>query len=207
MTLRSAALSAALLLAACGGNDSGSSADASARPGGTLPPAPPADAAPDTRFPLPYPQAPVPAYGVGQDVEIMAGNGVWEAAKVVEVADVDGNQVVRTSWPGGTSNLPYLISNLKNDIRPPTGRIGHDLLIGRYTCYDGGTDRSDLDFRVAEYGKYTDPYGENAGTFTTSGDTITFSGGKLDGQTGQRMASSQFYFTPQFTCRWKAEGL
>lgn len=171
--------------------------------GGTLPPAPPADASPDNRFPLPYPTQTAPTFAVGQDVEIVY-EGKWSAAKVTEITDVDGKQMVRTTYPGQTSAIPHLIHSNTDDIRLPTGRLGQDLRIGRYSCFDG-RQRPDLAFRVARYGQYTDPYGENAGTFTTSGDTITFKGGKFDGLTAQQLANNRFYFTPQAWCSWEMQ--
>ncbi len=169
--------------------------------GGTLPAPPPADAPPDNRFPLPYPTQTAPTFAVGQDVEIVY-EGKWAAAKVTEITDVDGKQMVRTSYPGQASNIPHLIHSNTDDIRLPTGRLGQDLRIGRYSCFDG-KQRPDLAFRVAQYGQYTDPYGEQAGTFTTAGDTITFKGGKFDGLTAQQLANNRFFFTPQASCSWE----
>ncbi|MBX3594915.1 hypothetical protein [Sphingomonas sp.] len=150
-----------------------------------------------------YPRLTAPTYSVGQDVEIRY-YGEWVRAQVTEVADIDGKQQVRTSYPGQTTPTPYLVMNNVEDIRLPTGRLGKDLTVGRYRCSDGGS-RPDLDFRVAQYGQYSDPYGENAGTFTTSGDTITFKGGKLDRLTGQQLKDNRFYFNPQTSCSYEME--
>lgn len=170
--------------------------------GGTVPPRPATPVA-DTRFPLPYPTLVAPTFAVGQDVEILYQDK-WVPARVTEVADIDGKQQVRTTYPGQTSPIPHLIMSNTDGIRLPTGRTGADLRIGLYSCFDGER-RPDLAFRVAAYGQYTDPYGENPGSFTTAGETITFRGGKFNGLTAQRLTSNGFYFTPQASCSWEMQ--
>lgn len=199
-------LGLAVTLAACDDKTASAGGESAGTPvtaGGTLPPPPPANASPDNRFPLPYPTQTAPTFAVGQDVEIVY-EGKWVAAKVTEITDVDGKQMVRTSYPGQTGNIPHLIHSNTDDIRLPTGRLGEDLRIGRYSCFDG-KQRPDLNFRVAQYGQYTDPYGENAGTFTTSGEMITFRGGKFDGLTAQQLKNNGFYFNPQTSCSWEMQ--
>ncbi|MCP3734240.1 hypothetical protein M9979_05035 [Sphingomonas sp. RP10(2022)] len=199
---RIALIVAGMLVAACGSDER-----SDGEPAGDLGGVATNGAAPNAgRFPLPYPHLTPPVYAVGEPVEVFGG-GKWHAGKVVEVAQVNGEQVVRTSWPGGGSDLPYLVSDRATELRRPTGRLGVDLTIGRYICYDGGTDRSDLNFRVGDWGRYTDPYGERPGTFAVADDRIVFTGGVLDGQVGQQVTRTQFQFTPQFTCRYQMEGL
>lgn len=193
------------LLSACdrNGAQEKSSGTQQANGSAALPPPPPAGTPPDTRFPLPYPHVAVPVYAVGQDVEIEY-QGEWVAARVSETAMIDGKQQVRTTYPGQNGSTPHLILSNEAGIRLPSGRIGKDLQIGKYSCFDGAS-RPDLAFRVPQWGAYSDAFGEKGGQFTTSGDTITFSGGMFDGLTAQQLTSSGFAFTPQATCSREVE--
>lgn len=67
------------------------------------------------------------------------------------------------------------------------------LKIGEYACYgSGGQVLIGLGFKVLAGNKYTDLDGKESGTFRISDDTVTFSGGHLDGQVGKNLHDYKF---------------
>ena len=71
--------------------------------------------------------------------------------------------------------------------------ISGDLKVGEYACYvSGGSILIGLGFKVQAGNRYTDLDGKEHGTFSISGDTITFHGGHLDGQVGTNLKDYKF---------------
>src|SRR5947207_11072737 len=71
--------------------------------------------------------------------------------------------------------------NIGGSEKPTSG----DLKLGEYACYgSGGSILIGLGFKVQAGNHYTDLDGKEHGTFSISGDTVTFHGGHLDGQVG-----------------------
>ncbi len=67
------------------------------------------------------------------------------------------------------------------------------LKIGEYACYgSGGQVLIGLGFKVLAGNRYTDLDGKESGTFRISDDTVTFSGGHLDGQVGKNLHDYKF---------------
>lgn len=75
------------------------------------------------------------------------------------------------------------------------------LRIGEYACYgSGGQILAGFGFTVLPGGRFTDLEGGNAGTYTVSGDAVTFSGGHLDGTVGRALNNGTFRIGQQATC-------
>lgn len=73
-----------------------------------------------------------------------------------------------------------------------TGSAG-SLKLGEYACYgSGGQVLIGLGFKVLAGNRYTDLDNKEHGTFTISGDSVTFRGGHLDGQVGQNLKDFKF---------------
>jgi hypothetical protein len=67
------------------------------------------------------------------------------------------------------------------------------LKLGDYACYgSGGSILIGLGFKVLAGNRYTDLDNKERGTFSISGDTVTFHGGHLDGQVGQNLKDYKF---------------
>ena len=67
------------------------------------------------------------------------------------------------------------------------------LKIGEYACYgSGGTILIGLGFKVLAGNRYTDLDGKNPGKFAIEGETVTFTGGHLDGQVGKGLKDYKF---------------
>jgi hypothetical protein len=67
------------------------------------------------------------------------------------------------------------------------------LKLGEYACYgSGGSILIGLGFKVLAGNRYTDLDGKEHGTFSISGDNVTFHGGHLDGQVGTNLRDYKF---------------
>lgn len=67
------------------------------------------------------------------------------------------------------------------------------LKMGEYACYgSGGQVLIGLGFKVLAGNRYTDLDAKEFGTFRISDDTVTFSGGHLDGQVGKNLHDYKF---------------
>ncbi len=67
------------------------------------------------------------------------------------------------------------------------------LKLGEYACYgSGGSILIGLGFKVLAGNRYTDLDGKEHGTFSISGDNVTFRGGHLDGQVGTNLHDYKF---------------
>ena len=67
------------------------------------------------------------------------------------------------------------------------------LKLGEYACYgSGGSILIGLGFKVLAGNRYTDLDGQEHGTFSISGDKVTFHGGHLDGQIGTNLREYKF---------------
>jgi hypothetical protein len=67
------------------------------------------------------------------------------------------------------------------------------LKLGEYACYgSGGSILIGLGFKVLAGNRYTDLDGKEHGTFSISGDKVTFRGGHLDGQVGTNLQDYKF---------------
>ena len=75
----------------------------------------------------------------------------------------------------------------------PENSTSGDLKLGEYACYgSGGSILIGLGFKVQAGNRYTDLDGKEHGTFSVSGDTVTFHGGHLDGQVGTGLKDYKF---------------
>jgi|GEM_PF-2399445 len=67
------------------------------------------------------------------------------------------------------------------------------LKLGEYACYgSGGSILIGLGFKVLAGNRYTDLDGKEHGTFSISGDKVTFRGGHLNGQVGTNLQDFKF---------------
>jgi hypothetical protein len=83
--------------------------------------------------------------------------------------------------------------------RPVAGPAG--LKVGEYACYGaGGRILAGLGFKVLSGNRYTDLEGDNEGSFSISGTTVTFRGGHLAGQTGRDLRGHNFTLGTQAEC-------
>jgi hypothetical protein len=63
---------------------------------------------------------------------------------------------------------------------------GNDLPSREYACYgDGSQVLAGLGFKVLGSGRYTDLDEVESGLYSVDGDTVTFTGGNLDGMVGR----------------------
>jgi hypothetical protein len=89
---------------------------------------------------------------------------------------------------------------------PVTGQTagpkpGGGLKSGEYACFgSGGRILIGLGFKVQAGGRYTDLDGKNPGTYSVSGDQVTFRGGHLDGQTGRDLKDNKFRVGTMASC-------
>lgn len=75
------------------------------------------------------------------------------------------------------------------------------LTTGEYAWYgSGGALLIGLGFKVVASGKYTDLDRKSTGTFTVQGNSITFHGGHLDGQTGRNVRGNKFVLGSMVSC-------
>ena len=83
-----------------------------------------------------------------------------------------------------------------------TGAAGSaGLKLGEYACYGaGGRIMIGLGFKVLPGSRFTDLDGRNAGTFSVSGDAVTFRGGHLGGQTGRELRNFNFRIGSKASC-------
>ena len=63
-----------------------------------------------------------------------------------------------------------------------------------------GTLLIGLGFKVQSGNRYTDLDNKERGTFSISGDTVTFRGGHLDGQVGRELRNYRFRIGKQADC-------
>jgi hypothetical protein len=76
-----------------------------------------------------------------------------------------------------------------------------ELKLGEYACYgSGGRIMIGLGFKVLSSNRYTDLDGRESGTFSISGNAVTFHGGHLDGQTGRNLRNYKFTIGAQADC-------
>jgi hypothetical protein len=86
----------------------------------------------------------------------------------------------------------FTCSNAKNSGGSDNTTSG-DLKLGEYACYgSGGSILIGLGFKAQAGNRYTDLDGKEHGTFSISGDTVTFHGGHLDGQVGTNLHDYKF---------------
>ena len=82
---------------------------------------------------------------------------------------------------------------------PQPGKTG--LKLGEYACYgSGGRIMAGLAFKALAGNRYTDLEGGNPGSYSTTADTVTFSGGHLDGTSGRALRNHNFRVGAQATC-------
>lgn len=75
------------------------------------------------------------------------------------------------------------------------------LRLGEYACYgSGGRIMAGLGFKVLAGNRYTDLEGGNAGSYSTTGDTVSFRGGHLDAKSGRDLRNQNFRIGAQATC-------
>jgi hypothetical protein len=75
------------------------------------------------------------------------------------------------------------------------------LKVGEYACYgSGGTLLIGAGFKVTDDSHYTDLDNTTAGTFSVDGDTVTFTGGHLDGETGRDLQDGKFILHEGVSC-------
>jgi hypothetical protein len=75
------------------------------------------------------------------------------------------------------------------------------LKLGEYACYgSGGRIMIGLGFKVLPGNRYTDLDNRESGTFSITGDGVTFHGGHLDGQTGRNLRNYKFTIGAQADC-------
>jgi hypothetical protein len=78
---------------------------------------------------------------------------------------------------------------------------GGGLKVGEYACYGGGGSiLIGLGFKVLDGARYTDLDNKSPGTYRVTGDTVTFTGGHLDGQTGRGLRDGKFNVGAQASC-------
>jgi len=79
---------------------------------------------------------------------------------------------------------------------PPAG-----LKVGEYACYGvGGRIMIGLGFKVLPGNRYTDLDGHNPGSFSITGNTVSFRGGHLGGKTGRNLRGHSFTIGAQAEC-------
>jgi hypothetical protein len=163
------------------------------------------------------PAAPGPGgFTVGDKVEIEA-SGHWVPCVVAE-NHPDAIMRVRCEEYPALSRAAgvYTVDRDPRSVRKATGKIGKiptpaptprpvpgpaGLKIGEYACYgSGGRIMLGLGFKVLPGNRYTDLEGGNAGSFSVSGTTVTFSGGHLGGQTGRDLRGHSFTLGAQAGC-------
>jgi hypothetical protein len=84
-------------------------------------------------------------------------------------------------------------------VGPAAAQTG--LKTGEYACFgSGGRILIGLGFKVQAGGRYTDLDGKNRGTYSVSGDQVTFRGGHLDGQTGRDLKGDKFRVGTMASC-------
>ena len=64
----------------------------------------------------------------------------------------------------------------------------------------GGRIMIGLGFKVTGGGRYTDLDGKNPGTFAVNGETVSFKGGHLGGQSGRALSNGNFRIGAQASC-------
>lgn len=181
------------------------SADTPRSPMQEPPPRPSLDSTKSDRLPAPIPTPVAASYAAGQSVEIER-SGFWHPCRVTTVDQVNGGPVIRADCEGLPEQERVLSQEyisgraIATGMRPATGRVGSDLSIGKITCYDSSGNRDDVTFLVTDWGKYTDIWGENTGTFQRKGANIVFSGGHLDGMSGREFVNNGFKFGTGITC-------
>jgi hypothetical protein len=67
------------------------------------------------------------------------------------------------------------------------------LKVGEYVCYgSGGKVLIGAGFKVIDDSNYTDLDNTVSGTYAVEGNTVTFTGGHLDGETGHDLQNGTF---------------
>jgi hypothetical protein len=75
------------------------------------------------------------------------------------------------------------------------------LRVGEYACYgSGGTLLIGAGFKVTDDSHYTDLDDTTSGTYAVDGDTVTFTGGHLDGQSGHDLQDGTFTIGAGVNC-------
>lgn len=147
-------------------------------------------------------------FAVGTRVEIEA-SGHWVPCVVAEnqpgaIMRVRCDEYPELSRGAGV----YTVDRDPASVRLATGNIGKPpaappaaaraegpgaLKQGEYACYgSGGRLLIGLGFEVLPGNRYVDLDGGNAGTFSVSGTSVSFSGGHLDGQSGRDLRGASF---------------
>lgn len=75
------------------------------------------------------------------------------------------------------------------------------LKLGEYACYgSGGRILGGLGFIVLPGNRYSDPDGDDVGSYSINGATVAFQGGHLDGQSGRDLRGHNFTIGSQAEC-------
>src|SRR3569623_1946784 len=81
-------------------------------------------------------------------------------------------------------------------------RAEEPLPAGEYSCVgSGGEVLLGLGFRLMADGTYTDLDNTTSGTWTISGDEVTFTGGNLDGYSGRDIKENGFTIGRMASCQ------
>ena len=134
--------------------------------------------------------------------------GEWQVEGAMTITSSDGRQC-KPNPSAGVSSIP--LSSLQGAAAPagtpppapapPAGQGSSALATGEYACYgSGGTLLIGLGFKVVGNGKYTDLDRKSTGAFTVQGNSITFHGGHLDGQTGRNLRGNKFVLGSMVSC-------
>ena len=117
----------------------------------------------------------------------------------IYTVDRDNPKAVRkaTGKTGKITELPA--STQQASAKKASGAAS--LKVGEYACYgSGGRIMAGLGFKVLAGNRYTDLDGRNAGTFSASGDSVSFRGGHLDGQSGRNLRGHSFTIGSRAGC-------
>lgn len=81
------------------------------------------------------------------------------------------------------------------------GNSGDGLRIGEYACYgSGGRILGGFGFKALPGNRYTDLDGGESGSYRVDGDSVSFSGGHLDGTVGRALNNGNFRIGQQADC-------
>ena len=76
------------------------------------------------------------------------------------------------------------------------------LPLGEYGCIGSGTTQlAGMGSKLLPGGRYTDLDGGSPGTYTITGNTISFHGGHLDGQTGRDIRNQGYTIGRMVSCQ------
>ncbi|HEX8411419.1 MAG TPA: hypothetical protein VF883_21350 [Thermoanaerobaculia bacterium] len=157
------------------------------------------------------------SFAVGEKVEIEASNH-WVPCVVSENQPPSIMRVQCEEYPSLSRAAGVYPVDRDNPsaVRHATGQTGPiaaappkrqqaagpaGLKVAEYACYgSGGRPMAGLGFKVLSMNRYTDLEGDDTGSFSISGTTVTFRGGHLDGQTGRDLRGHSFTIARQAEC-------